>query len=415
MSSTVSDPTLDDAIVEYMTRPEARWDPHPLYARMRRTAPVLRCDPLQTWFVTGYDEAKAVLKNVRASTSPTHAAGYEPNPAQMGRARQQLGKMILWIDPPDHTRLRALIGRTFNPRGAKHWADQLQRWSDELADSLADRDEISFLQDAGLPVPLWLTCDLLGLPRESSADLQRWTAIFLRLMEPEVSAEAEQAADRMFEEFDALLAPLIEERKAGTVRREDLLDEFVKAEEAGELSRDEMLAYSLILMVAAHETTASALTNGIYTLLRHPEAWEQIVADPSLIPGAFEEMIRFESPTRNAVSRWGTEDLEVGGTRIPAGEKIIVLLTAANRDPAVFDAPDVFDIHRSPNRHVGFSSGGHVCLGAPLARIEATEILRALSQRYPRMEIVGEPRWADGYMLRVLDELRVRLEPDATR
>ncbi len=406
---------LDDAVQRYMMDPEARRDPYPLYDRLRSTDPLYRCAPLKTWYVTGYDEARAVLKDRRASTSPLHAYDYQAATGELGRARRQLGRMILWIDPPEHTRLRALIGRTFNPRGAERWHQRIDSWADEMADALVGRDEIDVLHEAGMPVPLWLTCELLGIPRSTGDDMMRWTARYMKMMNPSPSREEELAADQVFVEFDAVLAPFIEERMSGKVVREDLLDEFVAAEKEGKLTRDEVLAYSLILMVAAHETTASMLNNGIYTLMRHRDAWDAIVADHALIPGAIEEIIRFESPSRNAVLRWATEDIEVLGRTIPAGERIVTILSAANRDPRVFDDPGTFDIRRSPNRHIGFGMGGHVCLGAPLARMEATAILRALAQRFPRMELAGDAAWDDGYMMRILNGVRVRLEPNGAR
>jgi cytochrome P450 len=402
----VMTPQFDEAVVDFLRDPESRVDPYPFYRRMREVDPVLHSPGLDMWIVTGYDETREVLRETRYSTAPRHAKGFR-GVGELSRARRGISQQVLYAEPPEHPRLRGLINRTFLPRAMERRRDEIGAMVDAALDVMNGRDEVEFMSEVAAKVPMLITCGLLGIPESEAPRLLHWTEGYLALLEPDATPDVEEAGGRVFDEFAAFVAPLIGERLAGPDPGDDLLGELVAAERDGQLTREELENYALILMVGAHETTAGMLTNGVITLLAHEGAWQALAADPDLAPGAVEELLRFESPSRNAVPRYSSEDLEAGGHVIPAGEKIVCILGAANRDPRIFEEPERFDMTRSPNRHIGFGFGAHACVGAPLARIELQESFRRLPARFPDIALAGPVAWRPSWTLRIPLALRL--------
>ena len=352
-----------------------------------------------------------MLRDPRLSTSPRHQEGYE----QFAEMVRQLGfgpavemsdKAILFLDPPDHTRIRQLVGKAFTPRAVEAMRPHIQEIVDGLLDAAAGKGEMDVIADLALPLPVTVISEMLGVPVEDQARLQQWTDIAVRLIDPSddvaILAEAANALGGYNEYFGGLIG----ERRQQP--REDLLSALVQAEEEGDrLSEQELLAMMALLYVAGHETTVNLIGNGMLALFRHPGELDRLRRDPSLLPSAVEEMLRYDSPVQ-LTARTATADVELDGLRIAKGQEAGVLLGAANRDPAQFPDPDRFDVGRQDNRHVAFGGGIHHCLGAPLARAEAQIAIGSLLRRFPVLNLVDrEPPRKETVNLRGLASLPV--------
>jgi cytochrome P450 len=396
--STLSDEEFDTAVQRFLTEPQLRADPYPFYRRMRETAPVYWSASLDAWFVTSFPGIQAVTRDPRWSHSRSSSMHFVA--AQQGYAQQMLGRMILFIDPPQHTKLRALITNTFSVRTSERQRPLIRSKIDDAVTTMIDRAEVDFLTDVATPLPLTLTCELLGLPYEDAPKLHAWTNAYVAMLEFAVSEEHAQRGDTAFHEFVDYLEPF--RAREAQAPSGNLTSDLVQAELAGELTADDVAAFCLFMMVGAHATTANMLTNAVLVMLQHPDQWARLQADPALAPTATEELLRWEAPARNLVSRWAATDLDLLGQPVHQGERVVGILGAANRDPAQFPDPETFDIGRSPNRHIAFGAGPHLCSGAALARIEVQEMLVALSRRCPALRITGDVTWDGSWTKRGL-------------
>lgn len=383
-------------------------DPYSLYHRMRTADPLHWSSAARAWVATGYAEVEHLTMDGRWSSS-SHTAGGASGARPCGHALDMIDKMVSHTDPPDHTRLRRLTNRTFSTRAAESRRSAVAVKANEVLDVLDTADEIDFVANIGLMFPFYLTCDLLGLPHEDIPQLHEWTRIYLTLMEPRLPEDRRRAGDQMFRDFAAYLEPFIAERRNGVVK-DDVLDDFVAAEKAGDLSRDELVASYFNIMVGSHETTANLIGNGLYALLSHADQWQLLVQnlDELLVP-AIEEILRFCASATNTLPRWAFDDVELAGHTVRKGEKVVPCLAGANRDPAVFPEPDTFDITRDSSRHLAFGKGKHLCLGAPFARVEAQEMLRAIALRFPTIELVSVGHWEPSWTMRGLASMIVRV------
>ncbi len=295
----------------------------------------------------------------------------------------ELRPQMIYMDPPDHTALRALVSRAFTPKRVADLEPRVRLVADQLLSRVAAAGTCDLVHEFASPLPSTIMSDLIGVPDEHRKAFQGWIEAFLEVTGPEDIASR---AANIYGLFGSLLA----ERRHSPA--DDLMSALLAAQVDGEnLSDDDLLGFCFLLLVAGNDTTTSLISNGAELLARHQDQRGELAGDPSLIPAAVEEMVRIESPTQ-ALSRTAMRDVDLHGTTIPAGSRVILLWGSANLDDREFADPDLFDIHRRPTRHLGFGHGIHVCLGAALARLESRVAFEELLARMPEYEIRGEPR-----------------------
>ncbi len=374
--------------------PEVIRDPHTYYARLRETDPVHWNERWKGWIITRYDDVVRLLRDHERFSSDRMASFIaELSPADRDRYHVLIEILSSWFvfrDPPFHTRFRLLTNKAFTPMSVERLRPRVRQIIHGLLDRVAERGHMEFIRDYAFPLPVTVICEYLGVPAEDHEKLKEWSdettqIFFMRINDPNRRDRAQKGVQALTEYF----YPLIHERKRHP--RDDFITALVHAEERGDLlSEDEVATVCALLMLAGHETTTNALANGLLALLRNRDQWERLRADPSLARTAVEELLRYDGVVK-AMLRWAKEDVEVGGKTIKEGDRILLSLFGANRDPAKFPEPDRLDIARHPNPHVAFGHGIHLCLGAPLARLELHESFIALSQRFPDMRLAVAP------------------------
>jgi cytochrome P450 len=366
-------------------------DPFREYARALVEEPVSRFEAMPGMgftSVTRYDDCVAILRDPERFSSDGASYG----PALFQRAsfgEGEVPRSMLVQDPPTHTRLRGLVSRAFTPRLVAQLEPRIRAITTDLLDQVQHTGRIDVVDDLAYPLPVIVIAEILGVPAEDRDDFKRWSDMLVAalgggLMPSRVTEQAQAAR----EEFIAYFTRVFEQRRAeiaaGTTR-EDLVTNLLRLEQTEDaLTPGELLAMCILLLVAGNETTTNLIANAILALDARPDLRDRLVADPSLIPGAIEEVLRCYGPVQ-ATIRFPKADTEFRGTTLPARQPVIVWLAAANRDPAQFPDPDTFDITREPNRHLSFGLGVHFCLGAPLARLEAKVALEELLARLPNL------------------------------
>ncbi|MEU2052561.1 cytochrome P450 family protein [Streptomyces bungoensis] len=379
-----------------------RRDPHPVYARLREQGPVHRvrapgADADQTtWLVVGYEEARAALADPRLAKDST----------KIGTTfldEELIGKYLLTADPPQHTRLRGLVARAFTMRRVERLRPRIQRVTDDLLDEMLPRGGADLIDSLAYPLPITVICELLGVP-----DMDR--AEFRRTSTEVVAPTSAQTEYDSVVRLAGYLTELIEDKRcAGPT--DDLLSDLIRttAEDGDRLSPEELRGLAYLLLIAGHETTVNLIGNGVRALLTHPAQLAALRADPGLLDGAVEEMLRYEGPVETATFRFAAEPLEIGGTAIAPGESVLIGLTAAQRDDSRYPDPHRFDIRRDTRGHLAFGHGIHFCLGAPLARLEGRIAIGTLLERAPGLALDGEPgEWLPGLLMRGVRSLPVR-------
>jgi cytochrome P450 len=395
---------LDERLANFLSDPAVRRDPYPFYRALREQDPVHQA-PDGIWWVTNYEGCLHLIRDRRWTHQNPATLNENPEPA--GRARKMVGRMILFRDPPDHTRLRTLLGRGFMRIAAEEKREQFRAHILEILEHAAAKGLIDFREQVARLIPIYMICDVLGLPQAHYEDLVRWANQYASMLSVAITPEMEHEADAGFAEFVEYLTPILDGCRRSP--KDDLLSAWVQAEDKGVLQPNEVASFCLFTFTGGQMTTTLLMTNALYTLLRFPDQWQRLIADPSLKESAVEEILRFESSSRSFVPRWAREDIELCGRTIRAGEMVIGLESAANRDPARFTDPDTFDIGRKDNLHIGFGGGLHVCPGQFVARVETQELLAAIAQRYPATVIEGKFDWLSDWIVRGLDSLPVRL------
>ncbi|KOG54568.1 cytochrome P450 [Streptomyces griseoflavus] len=342
------------------------------------------------WLATRYADARLVLGDRRFS----RAEGLERDEPRQSEGQRDSG--ILSMDPPDHTRLRTLVAKAFTV----HQVEKLRPWVRELTHGLIDELEaagppVDLVDRYALPIPVAVICRMLGVPEEDRPKFRTWSDAALS-----TSSLTAEEFDANREELRAYMAKLIEDHR--TTPRDDLMTRLIEARDVGDrLSELELIDLCVGILVAGHETTATQIPNFVLSLLDHPGELERLRAEPELIKSAVEELLRFVPLGSGAgFPRYATEDIEVGGTLVRAGEPVLVAVGAANRDALRFDEPGTLNIARDGNQHLGFGHGVHHCLGAPLARLELQEALIALITRFPKLHVAGDVVWKDQMLVR---------------
>ncbi|MEV0737056.1 cytochrome P450 [Streptomyces sp. NPDC050549] len=416
-------------------------NPYPAYAWLREHAPVHRTrlpSGVEAWLVTRYADAKLALADPRLSKNPAHHD--EPAHAKgktgiPGERKAELMTHLLNIDPPDHTRLRRLVSKAFTPRRVAEFAPRVQELTDDLIDRFAADGSADLIHDFAFPLPIYAICDLLGVPREDQDDFRDWAGMMIRH-----GGGPRGGVARSVKKMRGYLADLIHRKRAalseapaphpggtspGTpdpAPTEDLISALIRASDQGEhLTENEAAAMAFILLFAGFETTVNLIGNGTYALLTHPEQRARLekslaAGERGLLETGVEELLRYDGPVELATWRFATRPLTLGGQDIAAGDPVLVVLAAADRDPERFADPDVLDLGRRDNQHLGYGHGVHYCLGAPLARLEGQTALATLLTRLPDLQLAADPadlRWRGGLIMRGLRTLPVEFTPRA--
>lgn len=375
-------------------------DPYPILHRLRDEDPIHWSDSIGGWVLTRYDDMVVTFKEVSSySNEGRLARAVEYLPLE-SRSRLKTfedhyrTKGLLHSDPPDHTRLRALVTKAFTPRLVEAMRPRMQAIVSEILDAARKDGGMDVVKDLGVTLPITVLAEILGAPLSDRTLFKNWADHLLSFQgvnkpDENILLRAQQA----LVEIRSYLAGLMHERRRQP--GQDLLSQLVAAESEGDrLSEVELLNTCITLLVAGHETSTSMIGNGIYLLLRNEkEAWKLLQNDPSLLPSAIEEILRYESPVARQ-PRLMKHDVELGGKQIRRGQMVFQMLNAANRDPAYFTDPDRFDIQRQKNRHIAFGLGIHFCVGAVLSRTEGQVVFQTMMQRVPGLRLVDEqPDW----------------------
>ncbi len=400
MSASLAFNPLDPAFIA---------DPYPFYHRLRAAMPVWQ-SPLGMWIVTRHDDASAFLKDKRYGKNyvANITRQYGPD-AILEPARASLGRTMLVLDPPDHTRLRGLVTKAFTARRVEEMRPRIAAIVNDLIDRVQAQGHMDIISDFAHRLPIIVICDMLGIPEEDQHQFFERSRVNGRLIDPvPMTREELDIANANTLETNAYFESLFDRRRREP--KDDLVTLLVQAEEQGDrLTTDELTANVGLLFAAGHETTANLIGNGLLALHRNPGQWARMKADPSLIPNAMEELLRYDSSVQ-MTGRTTSEDVELAGVAIPAGQAVVAFLGAANRDPAVYENPDQLDITRRDIRPLSFGGGIHHCLGAQLTRIEAQEAFAGLIRRLPNLELPDKdtPKWRRSFTLRGLITLPAR-------
>jgi pimeloyl-[acyl-carrier protein] synthase len=374
-------------------------DPYPLLRQLRHEEPVFWSESIGGWILTRYDDIVPTFRDVaHFSNYGRFAKVVEYLPAERRKKFEPFEthyrqKSMLQSDPPDHTRLRALIVKVFNANSIEEMRPKIKKIVNDVIDAVEPRRQMDVIRDLAFPLPFSVLGKIMGLPNTDQDNVKLWADEILLFQgvnrPPEAILERSQAALLAMRSY---LTDLVNEkrRKPG----EDLISELVKVEAEGIRLTEQELVYTCITMLGAgHETTTSLIGNGLFTLLSHPEEWRKLRENPSLLNSAIEEMLRYESPVARQ-PRVIKEDIELGGKKMLGGQVAFQMLNAANRDPDYFPDPDKFDIERQNNKHVAFGMGIHFCVGAGLARTEGQEVFKAIMERLPDIRLVSDkPIW----------------------
>jgi cytochrome P450 len=382
--------------------------PYPAYARLREHEPVSWFEPSGQYLISRHEDVNALLRDRRLGRTYLHVSSHE----EMGRPDIPAYQEPFWHlnnngmldrEPPDHTRLRRLVSQAFTPRRVEALRPVVQRLADGLVDAFVAEGGGDLIAQVAEPLPVTVIAELLGIPDADRHQLRPWSAAMCGMYELNPSRETADAAVRASEAFSDYLRGLARSRKADP--QDDLISGLAAVEG---LSEDELIGTCVLLLNAGHEATVNVTGNGWWALLRTPGALDELRAEPGLLPGAVEELMRFDTPLQ-MFERWVLEDIEVRGVRIPRGSEVALLFGSANHDPAVFAEPERLDLRRKDNPHISFGAGIHYCLGAPLARIELIASFGALLAKAPGLRLEREPVWKPGYVIRGLESLQVSL------
>ena len=389
--------TLDDAVEAFMTgglaaaNPAVRADPHPLYHRLRAAGPRYVAT-FEEWVFTRWDHCEQILRDPRFSSNPAHRISTRPVEERSFREQFQTEsefRTLLFMDPPDHTRIRGLVSKAFTPRAVDRLRSRIVDICDAILDEAAQAGTLDVVGDLGYRLPVTVICELLGVPTGDQAQFGPWSSALSRLLDGDIDDDALAAGLDAFVHILAYLNDIIDDRR--TNPRDDLISALIAAEEAGDrLGEAELRSIIILLFVAGHETTTNLIGNGLVALSGNPEQKKRLIEHPDLIKTAVEEILRFESSNQLG-NRMTTEPVELGGVTLPAGTPVTLCIGAANRDPAQFADPETLDIARTPNRHLAFATGAHQCAGMALARLEGAIAISRFLARFPNYALNGAP------------------------
>jgi cytochrome P450 len=404
---TLATATLDPTDI---TTGAFRADPFPKFKRWRDEQPVVPVKVMggRAWLLTRYDDVELGLKDERLVKNRANAR--DPNKPQRGVPMpgfvKALQTNVLDMDPPDHTRLRGLVHQAFLPRIMAQMQTRVHDLSHELIDKAQKKGEMDLVRDFAVEIPLVVICDMLGVPEKDRDKFHDWSNAMTNVGKP---IDAILAMPNMYTMVKYL-------RKLFQGYREhpgdNLASLLVKAEaENSSLSEDELVGMAAILLSAGHETTSGLIGNGVLALFENPDQLERIKTEPAIMKSAVEELVRFAPPVVMATPRYAREDYEISGTQISQGDTVYAMIGSANHDERKFDQPEKLMLDRTNNKHLGFGQGIHYCIGAPLARLEASVAFQVLFERLPNLRLAVKPeelRWASGLVPRGLQSMPVK-------
>ena len=403
-------PAQSQALLVELLDPANRANPYPVYARIRESGPMQLPDNDLHVFAT-FAECDEVLRHPDSCSDRTKSTMAQRALAAGQQLRPFGTPGFLFLDPPDHTRLRRLVSKAFSPKVVKALEADIAAMVDGLLDKVAATGEFEVIEDLAYPLPVAVICRLLGVPIEDEPKFSSASALLAQGLDPFIAFTGQ--AQGFEERLEAglwlrgYLRELLEKRRAHPA--EDLISGLIAVEESGDqLTEDEIVATCNLLLIAGHETTVNLIANAILALLRHRQHWTALAGDAELAPAIIEETLRYDPPVQLA-GRIAGADMTIGGIDIPKGDNMMLLFAAAHRDPLVTDRPDDFDPTRDTVRHMAFGKGPHFCLGAPLARLETAVALSAVTKRFPNAQLAGEPVYKPNVTLRGMDSLPVAL------
>ena len=391
--------------------PANRADPYPLFARIRRLGPLPMPESRMTVF-SSFADCDAVLRHPQSCSDSMKSSVVQQHLASGAMPPRGNTPGFLFLDPPDHTRLRKLAQQAFAPRVVRALEPEIDAMVDRLLDAMAEVGSADLIADLAYPLPVAVICRLLGVPVHDEPRFSSAAALVAQALDPILSitgapdpqAEVRLQAGAWLREY---LGELVERRRAEP--EEDLISALIAAEEDGDqLTADEIVATCNLLLIAGHETTVNLIANAAQEMLRTPAHWAGLAADPSLAAAIVEETLRFDPPVQ-LVMRIAGADMRIGAIDIPRGDTMLLLLAAAQRDPAMYDRAGEFRLDRESARHLSFGLGPHFCLGAPLARLEARLALAKLTARFPKARLNADPVYKPNVTLRGLATLSVAL------
>jgi cytochrome P450 len=402
-----STPTLS---LYQLLDPEVLANPYPLYQRLRTEAPVYWDPYLHAWVVTRYADVITVLHHFSANRTPSPEQLAAIGLAELAPLAQVMVKQMLFMDAPDHTRLRGLASTAFTPARVEALRSHIREILNDLLTPVLAAGRMDVIADLAAPLPAIVTAEMMGVPSADADQLKEWSADFAEVLgnfqhNPDRAARTLKCVEEMTSYFrDAI------QSQRGQPR-DGLINALLTAEIDGDrLTEEEIIANCIVTMVGGQETTTNLIGNGMLTLLRHPNELERLRDDLTLIPSAVEELLRYESPSQHT-ARICPEDTELGGKKIRKGQAVIAVMGAGNRDPERFPNPDRLDLGRPDNRHLAFGWASHFCFGAPLARMEGQLVFEAIARRMTNLQLEpGALVWRDNLGLRGLISLPVTFE-----
>jgi cytochrome P450 len=406
--TTAADP---QSLLLQLLDPSNRANPYPTYALIRERGPLQLPDMTLNVF-SSYADCDDVLRHPSSASDRLKSAAAQRDIAEGVEARPIGPPGFLFLDPPDHTRLRKLVSKAFVPKVVKALEPDITAMVDSLLDKAADAGRFDVITDLAYPLPVAVICRLLGVPMEDEPQFSRASALLAEALDPVLSftGQANERSDEMFQAglwLRGYLRELIERRRRDP--GEDLMSALIDVEESGDqLTEEEIIATCNLLLIAGHETTVNLIANAILAMLRNPAQWAALSAEPQRVSAVVEETLRYDPPVQ-LMGRIAADDMTIGDADVPKGDVMMLLLAAAHHDPAAVDRPDEFDPDRGTIRHLGFGKGPHFCLGAPLARLEAAVALSKVTARFPQAQLAGEPQYKPNLTLRGMASLDVKV------
>lgn len=387
-------------------------NPYPTYHHLRSKEPVHQLFVGGDWVLTRYADVKAVLRSGLVRSHDQSELIQQKNQYLQDRGKNLnalvhiSNKFLFYINPPDHTRLRGLVVKAFSPTVVERMRPRIQEIVNDLLDQVRNKGTMDVIADLASPLPVTVIGKMLGIPNEAQNQLHHWSNVLSRILDSLVSVEEYEILNKAIEEFQEYLRDLVAKRQKDP--QEDLISALIAAREENErLSQEELLATCILLFMTGEETTVNTIGNGILALLQHPEQMKTLIREPTIIQIAVEELLRYDSPVQ-MTKRIVIDNIEIGNQTIQAGEKIILCLGSANRDPAQFANPDQLNFNRCENNHLAFGDNIHYCLGASLARTQAQIAINTLVQQLPDLKLASDKlEWRKNMVLRGLKTLPV--------
>ncbi len=373
-------------------------DPYPTYRRLREKDPIHRMRLVDGWAVTRYEDVEQILLDHQRFSNWGAGAGDRVYTRD---------RSMLDLDPPDHTRLRSLVSKAFTPRSVTALKPRIEEIVDELLDGVDGERRFDLIDSFAFPLPVIVIAEMLGVPAQDLEQFKDWSNDIVVSLEPVQTRAQRERFRRSEQELYQYFEGIIDQRRRDP--QDDLVSALLAAEEEGDrLSHGELLATLLLLLVAGNETTRNLIGNGMFALLRNPGELNRLKEQPELIDSAIDELLRYDSPVQ-LDGRTLVEDVEMGGKRMRAGQQVVAVVGAANRDPAAFSEPDRLDIGRQEKSHISFGRGIHYCLGASLAKLEGQIAFASLLERFSSIRLAAEPRQRKQVVLRGVEDLLVEV------